>query len=208
MDINSRKSSTYIVFGIAILFIIVLLFQFMKDPSIEFAANLVEFRKQKTDFFRNSPQSPLPDSLKADFKGLSYFAPDRSYLVVADYTTLKGAQRVILPENKGDGKVYLQAGVLNFKLKETACRLTAFFEKENDGQNLFIPFQDATTGTTTYGAGRYLEAKIVNDKVLLDFNKAYHPFCLFNYSFVCPLPPAENKLPVAVEAGEKLTRDN
>lgn len=111
---------------------------------------------------------------------------------------------MILNENQGEGKVYLQAGILEFSLKGTICKLIAYFEKENDGQNLFIPFQDETSGNATYGAGRYLEGKIVNGKVLLDFNKAYHPFCLYNFSYVCPLPPPENKLPVAVEAGEKL----
>lgn len=204
MDINSRKTSTYIVFGIAILFIVILIFQFIKDPAEEFAVSLGEFRKQRNEFFRNSPQSPLPDSLKADFKGLNFFPPDRKYLVVADFTPHKGELRVVLPENQGDGKMYLHAGALDFKLNGSSFKLTAYFERENNGQNLFIPFQDATTGTSTYGAGRYLEGRIVNEKVLLDFNKAYHPFCLFNYSFICPLPPAENKLGVSIEAGERL----
>ena len=71
-------------------------------------------------------------------------------------------------------------------------------------EHIFIPFADSTSGEDTYGAGRYLElGEIKNDRVVIDFNYAYNPYCAYSIDFSCPLPPAENYLAVAIEAGEK-----
>ena len=70
--------------------------------------------------------------------------------------------------------------------------------------HLFLPFQDETSGRETYGAGRYLEVPVLEDgQLLLDFNYAYHPFCAYNPGYSCPIPPFENRLPVAIRAGER-----
>lgn len=92
-------------------------------------------------------------------------------------------------------------GTLVFKLEGKTYRLDALAE----GDELFIIFADATSGTETYGAGRYMYAKkpIGNEKVILDFNKAYNPPCVFTPHATCPLPPKQNVLPVAIRAGEK-----
>jgi len=92
-------------------------------------------------------------------------------------------------------------GTLVFKLNGTTYRLDALAE----GDELFIIFADATSGIETYGAGRYMYAKkpIGNEKVILDFNKAYNPPCVFTPHATCPLPPRQNVLPVAIKAGEK-----
>jgi uncharacterized protein (DUF1684 family) len=70
---------------------------------------------------------------------------------------------------------------------------------------LFLPFKDLTSGKETYGAGRYIDLDPKNEKdsqIEIDFNLAYHPFCAYNHTFTCPLPPAENLIPMAVTAGE------
>ncbi len=77
----------------------------------------------------------------------------------------------------------------------------------NDGDPayLFVPFLDATSGTETYGAGRYLDLEPEDDGTYaLDFNLAYHPSCVYDVIFSCPLTPAENRLPDRIEAGERL----
>ena len=68
----------------------------------------------------------------------------------------------------------------------------------------YIPFTDLTNGEETYGAGRYLDFKIPeSEKVIIDFNLAYNPYCAYNHSYSCPIPPKENNLNIKIEAGEK-----
>ena len=75
----------------------------------------------------------------------------------------------------------------------------------SDSVELFIPFTDLTGGKTTYGGGRYLDVKatLSNKKVWVDFNLAYNPYCAYNVNFSCPIPPKQNHLPMAIEAGEQ-----
>src|SRR5690606_19820929 len=76
--------------------------------------------------------------------------------------------------------------------------------RDPEGGDLFLPFQDETSGNETYGAGRYLDVTALEDgRVLLDFNYAYHPFCAYNPSYSCPMPPVENRLPAPIRAGER-----
>jgi uncharacterized protein (DUF1684 family) len=83
------------------------------------------------------------------------------------------------------------------------CKLTAYQPNPKDSKTFFVPFRDLTSGQTTYGGGRYIDTRLAGTKVPLDFNRAYNPYCVFNYDYACPIPPEENRLPVAVEAGEK-----
>ncbi len=190
--------------GVAFVFVIILIIQFIQDPFTEYKKVMLENRKQKVAFFKNGADSPIPDSLKSSFEGLFFYPPDLAFKAEADFVVAKGDKQVLLAENSGEGKTYQKAGILTFKLSGQDCKLTAFYERENNGANLFIPFSDLTAGKETYGGGRYLEAKLVGDKALLDFNRAYHPYCVFNYSYVCPMPPEENKLNLKVRAGERL----
>ena len=99
-----------------------------------------------------------------------------------------------------------RVGTLTFTLKGTTLTLTAFAD-EGPGPitRLFVPFGDLTSGTETYKGGRYLELDRTSTTLYdLDFNRAYHPFCVFNVAYVCPVPPQENRLAVAIQAGERL----
>ena len=97
-------------------------------------------------------------------------------------------------------------GTLDFTLKGEPLKLTAFVEAaDRDLRRLFVPFGDRTNGTETYPAGRYLDLDRTATGVYdLDFNRAYHPFCLFNPTYDCPIPPRENRLAMPIRAGEKL----
>jgi hypothetical protein len=98
-----------------------------------------------------------------------------------------------------------RAGTLEFMLKGQALKLTAFVEVgAADVNRLFVPFSDVTSGTETYPAGRYLDLDRSKSGVyVIDFNRAYHPYCYYNPTWDCPYPPAENRLKVPVRAGEK-----
>jgi hypothetical protein len=97
-------------------------------------------------------------------------------------------------------------GTLGFTVNGTPLTLVAFADLESTSMNrLFVPFTDTTSGTDTYGGGRYLELeKTPTGLYDLDFNRAYHPFCVYNPTFDCPIPPKENRLPIAIRAGERL----
>jgi uncharacterized protein (DUF1684 family) len=101
-----------------------------------------------------------------------------------------------------------RAGALEFSLKGQPMKLTAFVEEgAPDLNHLFVPFSDLTSGTETYPAGRYIDLERNATGVYeLDFNRAYNPYCYYNKTYDCPIPPRENRLHVPVRAGEK-TKD-
>lgn len=109
-------------------------------------------------------------------------------------------------------KNYRVYGIAHFTIHDTAVALSIYQSQdlmatEKYRDHLFIPFTDATSGQETYESGRYIDIKtndIKNDKILIDFNRAYNPYCAYvSGKFNCPIPPAENRLTVAVLAGEK-----
>ena len=94
-------------------------------------------------------------------------------------------------------------GYAEFVIAGQTLRLDGVLE-EKDAKELFFIFRDRTSGRETYGSGRFLYSELPSGgRVLLDFNKAYNPPCAFTAFATCPLPPKQNALPVAIEAGEK-----
>ena len=110
-----------------------------------------------------------------------------------------------IPTSDGRLRPAHRAGTFEFELGGEARHLTAYVLNDGDPAYLFVPFLDATSGTETYGAGRYLDLEPEDDGTYaLDFNLAYHPSCVYDVIYSCPLTPAENRLPDRIEAGERL----
>ena len=164
---------------------------------------LGRFRRDKDHYLGTDPESPF---YGAAFSGLRYYPESALYTVKAELSRFETREVVQLATSSGDEQPYDRVGHATFELVGRACALTLYrptFETAND--RFFIPFRDATSGTETYGAGRYLEATFsAAEQILLDFNYAYHPFCAYSERYRCPLPPAENVLNVPIYAGEKL----
>ena len=167
------------------------------------------FRADKDAFFGSNPHSPIPAAERATFTGLPYYPVDEGLafegLRLQPYegdepTTFQ------IPTSDGQLRPARRAGVLRFELDGETRQLTGYtFETGGDEGELFVPFLDATSGTETYGAGRYLDLEPEDDGTyVLDFNLAYHPSCVYDPRYSCPLTPAENRLPVRIEAGERL----
>ena len=135
------------------------------------------------------------------FKGLHWFPVDESYKVTARFEAFPAPQEVRVPNVLG-GKFKMKSpGVLKFNLGEKEYSLQPVVEEDD---KLFIIFHDVSNETETYTGGRFLYAdKPVNGQVVLDFNQAVNPPCAFTHFATCPLPPAQNDLHVAIEAGEK-----
>jgi uncharacterized protein (DUF1684 family) len=171
---------------------------------------IAAFRAEKDAFFAGDPRSPIPAAERAAFTGLPYYAVDEA-LVFDDLTlepyTGDEPSNFQIPTSDDKLRAAVRAGVLRFELDGAEHQLTGYtFEGGEDDGSLFVPFLDGTSGTETYGAGRYLDLEPEDDGTYtLDFNQAYHPSCVYDLRFSCPLTPAENRLPVRIEAGERLS---
>ena len=179
---------------------------------LEYKDAVEGFRLDKDEFFKTDPRSPLPESERAAFTGLPYYPVDESLAfedrVLEPYTGDEPSTFQI-PTSDGKLRPAHRAGVLRFELDGVPHQLTAYTFDGGDGESLFVPFLDQTSGTETYGAGRYLDLEPEADGTYaLDFNLAYHPSCVYDAKFSCPLTPAENRLPVRIEAGERLPADH
>lgn len=180
------------------------------------------FRAAKDELFARHPQSPLDADIRASFYALDYFSYDPAFRVTATLTpeAPESADDEVLAPSSGPHAMPLRrAGRVSFALAGVALSL-AIYWIDVYGGGLFLPFRDTTSGSETYGAGRYLHDTVkgsdllrlddntahgyAGGRVLLDFNYAYNPSCAYNPRWVCPLTPAENRLAVAIRAGERV----
>jgi uncharacterized protein (DUF1684 family) len=175
---------------------------------------LARFRAGRDELFRTHPQSAVEPEERAAFRGLRYFDQNPAFRVDARVEPGDGTELVI-DTGGDDGAVrYRRAGILVFQIEGQKCRLTVLSLVQYAG-GLFVPFRDATSGHETYGGGRYLfdtakdtdglvlETRLGSADVVIDFNYAYNPSCVFSPRWACPLAPPENYLRVPIRAGEK-----
>ena len=175
------------------------------DEPKNYVADLAAARAAKDAAFEHDAE-PVPDNRKKELLPLAYFAIDPAYAVPAELKLDRAREPVKMPTSTGQVRDMRRVGRLEFTLKEQHFALTAFIEAgATDVNRLFVPFTDLTTGTETYAAGRYLDLdRSVSGVYVVDFNRAYHPFCYFSPTYDCPFPPAENRLKIPIRAGEKL----
>jgi hypothetical protein len=166
------------------------------------------YRADKDEYFRTGQRSPIPEAERGRFEGLPYFEVDEE-LVLEDLRlepyTGDEPTTFQIPTSDGRLRPAERAGILRFDVHGTPCSLTGYTFQDGTSDSLFVPFLDATSGVETYGAGRYLDLTPEDDGTfVLDFNLAYHPSCVYDARFSCPITPAENRLPIRIEAGERL----
>jgi uncharacterized protein (DUF1684 family) len=170
--------------------------------------------------YKDSIQSFIDDYVKThevvtgdNKQYLKFYTPDENYRVLAQFqksTGPKWLQITTSGKQKQNFRVY---GVITFKLQDTIVKLNVYQSQDlmqdpNYKDYLLLMFTDETTGKESYEGGRYLDfttSDIHNNSLLIDFNKAYNPYCAYESGkYNCPIPPIENHLPVAVRAGEKI----
>jgi len=168
---------------------------------------LLKSRTEKDDHFKNDNDSPIASDRRADFEGLNYFPPSEQLFIVANFIANPLPDTVSLPTSKAsDSRKMIRFGLLEFQINDSKeLKLTAYKELGDQNDMLFVPFRDKTSGFSTYEAGRYLEISEPDEQQLcvLDFNKAYNPFCAYSSNYACPLIPIENTLAISILAGEK-----
>jgi Uncharacterized conserved protein len=164
-------------------------------------ASLEEFRAQKDAFFKNHPQSPLLAEQKATFSGLRYFPENPDLRLELDVEPFDPQELVMMQTTTGDQRGYIRYGRIFFEVDGEDAVLTVY----SDGENFFLPFVDSLANVETYPAGRYLEPQVIGEnRLLVDFNLAYNPYCAYNDRWSCPITPFENRLKVPIRAGEKI----
>ncbi len=172
-------------------------------------SQLAKFRATIDEFLATHPQSPLAPQQQSSFQGLAYFDGNAELQLTVDVERFPtGDTPVEMATSTGDMRMYRRWGQFRFTVDDTEAHLIVY---SNDiGDELFLPFRDATNGAETYGAGRYLDnhrpgLKPMSDgRLLVDFNYAYNPYCAYSPAYSCPLPPRENWLKIPIRAGEKI----
>lgn len=157
--------------------------------------------------FVNDPNAPLKAE---DLKNVHFFDVDINYRVEAKIDYIQNAKPFNMPTFDGSAKSFVRyataTGTLNGKtFKLTLYKNLELADNPMYKDYLFLPFTDMTNGQSTYGGGRYMDFRTQNiedGKLLIDFNKAYNPYCAFSTGYRCPVPPQENDLNFEIKAGE------
>lgn len=162
---------------------------------------LEAFRAEKNEFYASHPQSPLTREQKQGFTGLNYFPEEASLRLEVKVDEFPVKDSFEMQTSTGDVQHYQKFGRFRFAVDGIEAELTIY----QNQHGYFLPFVDSLAGSETYPAGRYVEPEpLIGGRFLVDFNVAYNPYCAYNEMWSCPITPAENRLKVAIRAGEKL----
>jgi hypothetical protein len=178
------------------------------EQARPYPERIAAVRADKDEYFRRGADSPVPPEKRAEMIPLAYFPLDEEYVASAQIAPSERSPSMEMPTSTGQRRQMRRAGSLRFAVKGRPHSLTAFVEADaTDMNRLFVPFGDLTNGTETYAAGRYIDlTRTPTGLYEVDFNRAYHPYCYYNPTYDCPYPPAENRLPLPVRAGERTKR--
>jgi uncharacterized protein (DUF1684 family) len=173
------------------------------------------FRATRDDLFASHPQSALDEEQRAHFEGLRYFPYNPAMCVVAEVDTHVEPTLLTVAMNSEESMTMKRVAHLHFAIENRPATLAMYWLNIYGG-GLFLPFRDATSPAESYGGGRYLFDTIKGsvflpapgasgmERIVLDFNYAYNPSCAYNVRWVCPLAPVENRLNIAIPAGEQI----
>lgn len=169
---------------------------------------LSRFRAEIDDMMEYHPQSPLTDEQRDSFAGLNYYEEDPGYVIEGTVERFPDDEALVeMQTSTGDTQHYRPWGRFHFEVDGQEVSLVIYADLH--AGDFFVPFKDASNGRETYGAGRYLDShrpginRLDKDRLQIDFNYAYNPYCAYNERYSCPLPPPDNWLRVPIRAGEK-----
>jgi uncharacterized protein len=173
-----------------------------------YAKELQDHRIKYKQGFVNDPRSPLDST---DLLDLDFYQPDSKWVMKCSCESVQNAKPFELPTYSGIPRTYIEHSLATCKTRDGSLKLMIY---KNINQpinplykdNLFLPFKDNTNGETTYGGGRYINLytyDIQNNKIVIDFNKCYNPWCAYSAGYNCPIPPKVNHIDRSITAGEK-----
>ena len=173
----------------------------------------LEYQQQLNIEFADSLKSPLKEEDRSHFKALEFFSIDKKYIVEAVLIRTKKEKTFQMKTSTDRTPLYKKYGELHFTLEGKEMKLNVYqnidlMKLQDYKDYLFLPFSDLTNGKESYIGGRYIDMRIPEGhKVAIDFNKAYNPYCAYNYEYSCPIVPLENNLNIEIKAGVKKFHD-
>ncbi len=183
---------------------------YAQQDTATFVKDIATFQEELNKEYKSPESSPLPAEKRITFEGINFLPADIKYSVKAKFVRTPDEKIFDMPTTGTKKKLYVKYAEAVFSLMGKEYKLNVYQSIEllnspKYRRYLFIPFRDATSGKETYGGGRYIDLTIPEtDSIVIDFNKAYHPYCAYTEGYNCPIPPRENYLPIKVEAGVRL----
>jgi Uncharacterized conserved protein len=194
-------------------FLFLILTSFTIPILDDYEKEIIQFRHDLNADYMNPDKSPLDKALREKFReagGHPFFEIDKNYRVEAKFKKHVDTITVKIPTSSERMAVFDKYGEATFKMNGKEYTVTIHQSHRSrtlEGYKdlLFFMFTDLTNGEETYGGGRYIDLKIPEgETIIIDFNKAYHPYCAFTYGYSCPVPPKENFMNASINAGIKL----
>lgn len=169
-----------------------------------------QFRKELNKDYKDPSHSPLTKKDRRKFKGHYFYSINLEYRIIANIVLTPESDTFGMKTTTDRKPLYRKYGIAYFNIKGKPLQLSIyqnieFSQIEAHSNSLFLLFNDQTNGDESYGGGRYIDlTKTNNSEIIIDFNMSYNPYCHYNSKYSCPIPPPENSLPIAIEAGIKL----
>lgn len=195
-----------------LLFFTVLLLNFAADIGNTYQSEIQQFQVELNESYLDKKETPLSKKQRKVFKkkgGHQFFSIDEQYRVQATLERLQDVESVTIPTSTTRMAAYDVYGKILFSLNGKDHTLNIYQSETSKASEeykdyLFFPFTDLTSEVSTYGGGRYIDLKIpAGDRIEIDFNKAYHPYCAYSPNYSCPIPPKANFINTKIEAGVK-----
>jgi len=182
---------------------------FAKGQNVDYIKEIKSFQDTLNKEFSTPEESPLTLVDQKTFEGLAYFPIDEKYRVEASFIRTPNEKPFKMATTTSRKPIYIKYGEAHFTIDNKQVVLEIYQNqnlklKKGYENYLFLPFTDETNGGESYGGGRFIDLRIPNDNmIIIDFNKAYNPYCAYNYVYSCPKPPEENSIPLKINAGVK-----
>ena len=164
-----------------------------------------DFQRNLNAFFKDATTSPLKENDLKNFNSLPFFSYDSTFVAYAKFELTPESTFFDMKTSTSRISKERIYGILKFEMNENKFQLKVYQSKDsasNNKDDLLLPFLDKTNGISTYGGGRYINLKTpLSNDVIIDFNKAYNPYCAYNEQFSCPIVPQDNYLPFDIRAG-------
>ncbi len=210
MKASRTVNKTKIILPLIFLQILIYSCRSYSPSKNEYFQNILRFQDNLNKEFADKKISPLDSVDLLNFKKLDFFPIDKKYRVVARFKKNPNPTPFEFPTNTSRTPVYVKYGDAYFTIDGKNLHLEIYQNQEALKDTvykdyLFLPFGDKTNGNESYYSGRYIDLKIPADstKIIIDFNKAYNPYCAYSHRWSCPLIPPANILDIEIRAGVK-----
>ncbi|NQV76788.1 MAG: DUF1684 domain-containing protein [Lutibacter sp.] len=197
-------------------FIIITLFINCTNQKTNYEDEIKLVQYELNTEFANASTSPLTEESLKIFKALDFFEIDKNYRFEAEFELTPNTPIFEMQTTTQRLPLYRKYGIAQFTLNGEKFELSIYQSQDlmttiEYEDYLFLPFNDKTNGNLSYGGGRFLDLKLPSEEsntIVIDFNKAYNPYCAYNHKYSCPIPPSENNLSIAIPAGVKAYGDH